>query len=502
MKRNSCLPLTMATALSMVAGCAAAENPLLFPKDDYTEETRTVRTSSGEKAVTVHSYQHLLYVAKPVDSDYHSLNVTVPVEIDGKAVDATGAPILLVVGVGGYMSSSNAGGRPGRGGMRRGPGGPRGGGMGSPAGDSRNVSGNRDLALAAGFVVVSPGVRGRDNQAGDGTYFGKAPAAIVDLKAAVRYIRHNAGVMPGNPDWIVATGVSAGGALSALLGASGNSALYELYLEEIGAAGERDDIYASAPFCPIADLEHADMAYEWMFGATPARTGLVDQELSQQLKDAFDAYQDSLGLTGGNGFGAITANNYAGYLLQKYLIPSANKYLSELANEERDEYLANNRWITWTDNGSAFTFADYLTHIGRMKGLPAFDDFGLTQPEPNLFGNATTDSRHFTIFSLRHSTGDLNAQIDDDIPMLLNMMNPMYFIGQDNSGMSRYWWIRHGSADAHTSLTVITNLAISLENRNKEVDARLYWDAGHGADQDPEEFISWIGKITGLDALH
>ena len=48
------------------------------------------------------------------------------------------------------------------------------------------------LALAAGYVVVESGCRGSDNQ-WDLTdiYYGKAPAAIVDLKAAVRYIRHN-----------------------------------------------------------------------------------------------------------------------------------------------------------------------------------------------------------------------------------------------------------------------------------------------------------------------
>ena len=185
---------------------------------------------------------------------------------------------------------------------------------------------NTDLALAAGYVVVSPGCRGRDNRR-DGTYYGKAPAAIVDLKAAVRYVRHNAGVIPGNVDWIVTTGVSAGGALSALLGASGNSRLYDPYLREIGAADAGDAVFASADFCPIMDLDHADMAYEWMYGTVPAGSGLVNQERSTQLKGAFAAYQASLKLQGTNGFGTLTADNYAAYLLKTYLIPSANKYL-------------------------------------------------------------------------------------------------------------------------------------------------------------------------------
>ena len=29
-----------------------------------------------------------------------------------------------------------------------------------------------------------------------------------------------------------------------------------------------------------------------------------------------------------------------------------------------------------------------------MKGLPAFDDFEMRQPEPSVFGNKTTDAGH------------------------------------------------------------------------------------------------------------
>ena len=469
----------------------ASKDALRFPKDNFTVETRTVRTSTGEKEVTYRSYRQIPYVASPVDKEYESLNVSVPIQVDDAAVDATNAPILFAISVGGYISV-NVAGRGSRGGSRAGE------RMGGPPGGISRVGSNLDLALAAGYVVVSPGCRGRDNKAADGTYYGKAPAAIVDLKAAVRYIRHNKGVIPGDVNRIISTGGSAGGALSALLGASGNSQMYDAYLKEIGAADADDNIYASACFCPIADLENADGAYEWMYGATPARSGLVNQELSKQLKDAFVAYQASLNLKGKNGFGTITADNYSRYLLQYYLIPSANKYLRGLTDEKRKEYLANNQWITWTDNGATFEFADYVAHVGRMKGLPAFDDFDMKQPEPNLFGNKITDARHFTNFSLRHTTGDKGARIDSGLQTVVNMMNPMYFIGRNNSGCANYWWIRHGTSDNHTSQTVITNLAISLENRKKNVNVWLYWDAGHGADQDPEDFIAWIGKITGF----
>jgi hypothetical protein len=517
------LAVTAVSVLAWVVVEGQARDPLLFAEDGFTVETKTVRTSAGERNVTYRSYLHIPYVANPVDKDYQSLNVSVPIKVDDVDVDATNAPILFTIGVGGYMSSSNAGrggregppgGRPGAppGGARMGapPGGERLGGppggigalpggqtMGGRAGGASRLN-NADLALAAGYVVVSPGCRGRDNKAADGTFYGKAPAAIVDLKAAVRYLHHNDAVMSGNANWIISTGSSAGGALSALLGASGNSQMYDAYLKEIGAAEAADNIYGSACFCPITDLEHADMAYEWMYGTTPLRTGLVDQGLSQQLKDAYVKYQASLDLKGKDGSGTITADNYAKYLLRYYLIPSANKYLSGLTLERRNAYLADNTWITWTESGATFAFADYVAHVGRMKGLPAFDDFDLRQPEPNLFGTKTIDSRHFTDFSLQHSTGDKNAKLDADLQRLVNLMNPMYFIGQNNSGCANHWWLRQGTSDNHTSQTVLANLAASLENRKKDVNTWLYWDAGHGADEDPETFIAWIGNVTGF----
>jgi len=508
MKRMKVLLLFIVAAMPVFCSSAfgsstTTTDSLLFPKDSYSTETKTVTTSQGNKTVTYHLYKHIAYVANPVDTNYQSMNVNVPVNINGVDIDATNAPILFDIAVGGYLSASNAdssstpgGGAPGGTPPSNGA---SGGGApgGTPPGGNSNTVSNADLALAAGYVVVSPGCRGRDNVSSDGTYYGKAPAAIVDLKSAVRYIRHNKGIIPGNTDWIISTGSSAGGALSALLGASGDSRLYDAYFRELGAAKTDDRIFASACYCPITDLEHADMAYEWEFGTTPLSTGLVDQTLSQELKDAFEHYQASLHLMGKNHFGPILADNYHNYLLKTYLEPSATKYLSALPNTARASYLANNSWITWTNNTATFSFSDYVTHIGRMKSLPAFDTFDLSAAENILFGNATTNARHFTNFSLRYTSGDNSAEIDRDLKITRSLMNPMFFVDQNNRGCVNHWWIRHGTSDNNTSLTVITNLATSLENQRKHVNTLLYWDAGHGANEDPEDFITWISTITG-----
>ena len=112
-------------------------------------------------------------------------------------------------------------------------------------------------ALAHGYVVASAGACT--------SALGKAPAAIVDLKAAVRYLKYNDKYMPGNAEKIISNGTSAGGAMSVLLGATSDQKDYLSYLKKLGAAPTSDKIFAVLAYCPITDLDHADMAYEWQF---------------------------------------------------------------------------------------------------------------------------------------------------------------------------------------------------------------------------------------------
>jgi hypothetical protein len=510
-RRTMLAALAAVTATPLVAsGCDSGQeqdaesgesDALRFDPEKYSIEAKTVATADGARRITYHQYKGIVYVAKPVDEQYQSLTVSVPVQIDGSTVDASRAPILLSNNIGGYMSSSvtKSGSTPG--GLPSGAAPPSGATPGRSRGsdDGANRTGNPDLALAAGYVVVEPGARGRDLVGSDGVYYGVAPAAIVDLKAAVRYLRHNSGRVPGNTDWIISTGVSAGGAMSALLGASGDSDRYHSYLTELGAADASDAIFASADYCPITDLEHADMAYEWNWGANPPQSGeQVDQTVSRELATAFPAYQASLNLRGRNGSGALTADNYADHLLRTYLQPAAGKYLKALPDAERGAYLAANPWLRFDNDTATFTWADYLTHVGaRKKNVPAFDAFDLSSGENNEFGNGTTKARHFTLYSLRHATGDANARLDSDLPDKIELMNPMYFLGRDNPGRARHWWIRVGTKDSDTSLTVVGNLAAKLENLGADVNAAMYWDAGHGSNEDAGDFIAWIRGITG-----
>ncbi|WP_330269695.1 subtype B tannase [Streptomyces griseorubiginosus] len=501
---------------------SATSTDLVFDPDACTKLTTTVTDTEGtEHAVTYHFWKAITYVSKPVDATYQSLIVSAPVEIDGTAVDASNAPILLANSVGGYMPSSVADatgvGAGGMGGGAPGGGAPSGAPTGSAAptaaasaapGANGNTnanggatSSNQLLALAAGYVVIEPGARGRTLKNASGEYYGTAPAAIVDLKAAVRYIKANKGRIPGDVERIVSAGTSAGGALSALLGASGDSPLYDRLLEEIGAADASDAIFAAGAWCPITDLEHADGAYEWNWGGNALSTGKqVDQTVSKELRAQFAEYQASLKLRGLNGFGTLTARNYDAYLVKQYLEPSATRYLAALPDADREAYLAENTFITWKNGKAGFTWAGFLSHVGaRKKNTPAFDAFDLSAGENNLFGAGTTANRHFTAYSAKNDTTGLSTRrVASDLPAKLDQMNPMHHLVEKvNGSRSRHWWIRLGTNDTDTSHVVSANLAAAAARLGDDVNHLYYWDQGHGANTDPGDFIAWIAKVTG-----
>ena len=141
----------------------------------------------------------------------------------------------------------------------------------------------------------------------------------------------------------------------------------------------------------VTDLDHADMTYEFEFGASRV-TGqrIVDQATSAELTEMYRAFQASLDLQGKEKFGTLTADNFGQYMVRYYLAPSAEQYLSGLPPEKRAEYLAKNPWLSWDGKRATFTLAEFASqHVTRFKLAPAFDDFSMSSPETNLFGNQT-----------------------------------------------------------------------------------------------------------------
>lgn len=205
--------------------------------------------------------------------------------------------------------------------------------------------------LDAGFVYVYAGMRGRNNgydDAGSLIYNGGAPWGVTDLKAAVRYYRLNKELLPGSTDRIFTFGHSGGGAQSSLMGASGDSGLYDEYLKSIGAAmydkdqnAVSDAICGAMCWCPITSLDYANEAYEWNMGQFSSEGTRAEDtwtsELSEDLAEAYASYINELGLKDEAGNllrleqtedGIWTSGSYYEYLLS-VVEESLNNFLSD-----------------------------------------------------------------------------------------------------------------------------------------------------------------------------
>lgn len=209
--------------------------------------------------------------------------------------------------------------------------------------------------LEQGCIYVYAGFRGRsagvDSSSGSkDMYPGGAPWPVVDLKAAVRYLRYNAESLPCDASRIFFFGFSAGGGVSAVLGASGDSELYKPYLDQIGAATHdakgktiSDAIAGSASWCPVTSLDTADAAYEWAMGQYASKDtraeGAWGAQLSQGLAEAYGSWVNGMDLRNANDEqltldesdgGQFTMGSYAEALLDK-LNESATYFVQNTA---------------------------------------------------------------------------------------------------------------------------------------------------------------------------
>ena len=109
--------------------------------------------------------------------------------------------------------------------------------------------------------------------------------------------------------------------------------------------------------------------------------------------------------------------------------------------------------------------------------------------ENQLFGDAGTDKRHFTAFSLANSTMAGAARAD---ALTVRQMNAMAYLADSKARVAPHWRIRHGTADRDTSLAIPALLAAAARTRARSVDLALPWDRPHGGDYDLDELFDWI----------
>lgn len=321
--------------------------------------------------------------------------------------------------------------------------------------------------------------------------------------------------------------------MSALQGATGNAADYEPYLKKMGAAPAKDDVFASICYCPITDLGHADMEYEWLYGCTNTGVRHLDDaqiQISNELASLCPAYINSLGLKKKDGT-AITADNYKD-VIKSYLMASAHRALEEgfelpdsigftvykkkftpmgpgmtppkgkkPDGREAPSFGPGGR-MAFNDNTDFVTDLDldkYLSYVATMTPLktpPAFDQMGVLvetpSPENKVFGNENGEGANFTQFSLDHRLHNSKAKLSKDMDKRVKMYNPMAYIAGGESTVAPNWYIRHGAKDRDTSFLVPINLATMLENNGKNVDFLLPWNRPHSGDYNLDDLFKWI----------
>ena len=475
---------------------------------DASVKTQAQLTMHDGSVVSYTAYERLYYVTNVEDSAYQYMNIYVP---EGATEQS---PIFLREYVGGYMAAE-----------ARQP-------------QAEDATGR---ALQEGYVVVIPGARGR-NSIQNGVYTGRAPKALLDLKAAIRYLRRFDKQMPGDAERIITDGTSAGGAMSALMGATGNNPEYAELLKAMGAADERDDVFASVCFCPIIDLEHADMAYEWLYQQTDSRQSLDDthKQMTKEHAALFPAYVNSLNLKKPDGT-PLTADNYLDYLKSEIIrsaqiaknagadIPDSigfsftseagGMFAAPINGGVRPQMQGDKRpmmqggqppkgmlpmrggmgrkqvgeYITDLDMQK---YLNYVVSTQALKGVPAFDSqiegINNASGENEEFGDATGNSVNFTDYTAQKN----GVALTDAIRRNVRLMNPMSFIGDGKTSVAPHWYIRHGARDRDTAFPVPINFAIKLQNAGKDVNFLLAWNRPHSGDYALDELFEWMNKIT------
>ena len=403
-------------------------------------------------------------------------------------------------------------------------------------------------ALAAGYVYVDIGSRGRGIVAADGSLPGKAPAAVVDTKAAIRWLRLNDAALPGSAERIVITGTSGGGGLSSVVAASGNSADYLPYLAEIGAAGVAadgtsslaDDVFAVIAYCPITDLSHADMAYEWLYqgirsAENTARQNWSDaaQGASGMLAAAYPAYLAGLGLTLPDGspltadtmkpaIAAEVAREVERHLAGGGTVPARGEMfqITLRSREGERQFALSNDWLTV--EGGKVTDLDvdaYLAFVAQtaeLKNVPAFDRTANTgnqgvDGENSLFGTSAQPYANFSAFGWDHNQVPGDGSGADDtgqdwaawtagkgaaLLAQTSLVNPMTYLGTDAKA-APHWYIRHGMIDRDTSFAVELALAHAARRDSdvRSVDFRLPWMIPHAGNYDVQEAYTWLAGV-------
>lgn len=405
--------------------------------------------------------------------------------------------------------------------------------------------------IEQGMIYVTAGARSRDAMSEDGTvHTGKAPTQMADLKSGIMALRANTDVIPGDKEKIVSIGTSGGGQMSSILGASGDMPEYYAYLYEAGALGVTkntdgtyesaipDHIYGAQLYCPIADIENADLAYAWWWtdladdgGTYGGNMTDFERRLQELEAEAFVNYLNSLNLTDSEG-NALTLTGLRSGSYYDKILENVSAALNAMASageiDPAAAYPDSSEWLTQEADGTwkvtdmrGFMIGTGLVN-NRNKAIPGFDAMDKSA-ENNAFGTPEDEAVHFSasvakILSDNYEelsaldgfdaeavdtyieealTGDGAAAIEEQT----NLLNATEILLGNNGhtavNPAEHWRDRSGTADQHTSFSVGYNILLAAQMKGLDVDYHLVWNMGHGNNEGTSTgtFIDWVNEI-------
>ena len=413
----------------------------------------------------------IAYCSDPADASYETLAVFVPgsymngsengdgtytcelnAENEVNGYTAMTAPIVMPINTPGY-SAQNA------------------------LTDYTDVSSYTD----AGFVYVHAGCRGRDSG---------APAGVTDLKAAIRYIRWCDELIAGDAESIFTFGMSGGGAQSAIVGSTGDSDLYNAYLEEIGAVeGISDAVLGSMCWCPITNLDSADAAYEWMMGST--RDGLTadEQAISDALAEAFADYINEAGIQDESG-NVLTLEQSADGI---YQAGSYYEYLKSVIEQSLNHFLADTEFpYSVSDSGGHGGHGGFGGGTGGPEGFDNEDrpemDYGETDGpgggERPAKGNDEQNDAESTENASEQSFEEMDnisrSSTESGITLSGTYETAEDYIAALNADGE---WVTYDAENNTATITSIEAFVNAFKTASKNLGAFDQLDEGHGENE-------------------
>ncbi|MCR5786059.1 MAG: hypothetical protein K6G40_10560 [Eubacterium sp.] len=405
-----------------------------------------------------------------------------------------------------------------------------------------------------GMIYISIGSRSRDAVSSDGSvYTGKAPTPVADIKSGIVALRANASAVPGNTERIISVGTSGAGEMSSVIGVTGDMPEYYEYMYEAGAIGVTknsdgtysseysDAVYAAQCYCPIADLENADLAYAWMYydseinadGRDPFPFGErvtfteFEKQLQVMLAEAFVDYVNGLGLVDEDGNALILTGLREGTYYDAILDAISDALNAAIASGDitSSDLTNTDEWLSGSAGSYKVTslkgFIDN-TNLVRIKDIPGFDTIvGIRDmQEADAFGTSSDAYNNFSASVAAvleankselskydgYDADAVNAYIkgakSSSVAEQANLMNAMEMLLGTNGytlvNPAKYLRTRNGTADPHTSFTIAFNLTTAATMKNVDADYSLVWAMVHGDGEGSSTgtMVDWVKSIV------